>query len=439
MNLMIDVAEPDSNSIFITGDTYLQSDFWAEEPCSDEVKAIISESGLSLTNLEAPLQSGNPVKKYGSNLSVSENTIEKISRCGFDAVSLANNHIMDYGSQGLRQVIDACTAENVETFGAGEDQDTAFAPLIGEVNGQSVAIVGCCEFEESVATSHSSGATWSQSPKLFCHLEELSSQFDVTVLIAHGGLEYVPLPPSWWRNHLRTLSKTGIDAIVAHHPHTPQGWEIFKGTPIMYSLGNFLMYNHEWPSTSWSIGIQFVLDDGGISDVRMAFLTTSDGTVQKMNDEERTEYRKYIDASSSVIRNQGEFRSYWQEIACRLYYENTYRYQYHHRFKEYGVGHLLSFLYDPIRELDRVTKGIIGTKSRDRKRLALRDYTMTQSHRDAIQTALAIPTGVVEDAREKTPPSDIDWLFQYADGREKQPFTRRQVGRLRTLIDRIGH
>jgi len=431
-----DSPRPDADTVFITGDSLLESKFWNQQPYSDNLHDLITNSSLSITNLEAPIGGSSSIVKYGSRLSSSEGTVESIREMGFNAVSLANNHIMDHGESGLQKTLDTCEKGSLEKFGAGKDEDEAFSPLVREINGSSVALVGVSEHEGNVASRTKSGAAWSHSPKICARLESLISEHDIVILIAHGGLEYVPIPPSTWRSHLRTLSETGIDAIVAHHPHTPQGWEVFQGTPIFYSLGNFLMYKSKWPSTTWSYGVKLFID-GGINKAQIVLLEVRDGRVSRMDEATKQNYQEYLDHSSRIITDEDTYSAYWQEIAHRLYYANKYRYQYHHRFKEYGVGHLLSFLFDPIRELDRVTRGTIGTKSSQQKRLALRDYTLSESHRGTIQTGLGIRTGAVDDLRSQEVSEEIDTLLQYSDGRPDRSFTQRQTDRIRTVFNRM--
>jgi len=429
-------AYSDKNIVFITGDSLLESEFWNQQPCSDSLQSLIANSCLSVTNLEAPIASNSSVVKYGSRLSSSEGIVDSIQEMGFDAVALSNNHIMDHGKSGLCKTIEYCGSQLLGSFGAGMDEDKGFYPLVRDINGSSVAMVGISEHEGNVASGTDPGAAWSHSPKIYPRLESLVSKYDVVILVAHGGLEYVPIPPSTWRSHLRTLSQTGIDAIVAHHPHTPQGWEIFQGTPIFYSLGNFLMYNSEWPSTTWSYGIKLYINDG-VDKVQIVLLEAKDGRVSRMDEATEQNYRKYLEHSSKIISDEDAYSAYWQEIAHRLCYANRYRYQYHHRFKEYGVGHLLSFLFDPIRELDRATKGTIGKKSSQQKGLALRDYTLSESHRDAIQTGIGIQTGAVDDLRSREVSEEIDTLFQYSDGRPDRSYTQRQTDRIREIYNRM--
>ena len=66
------------------------------------------------------------------------------------------------------------------------------------------------------------------------------------LVIFHGGREYAPCPPPYVVNALRRFARAGACAVVAHHPHVPQGIEIVEGVPIAYSQGNFVF---RWAET----------------------------------------------------------------------------------------------------------------------------------------------------------------------------------------------
>ena len=424
-------------SIFLAGDCYLGSSFWNEQPHSTNLKRDVRSTDLAITNLEAPLKSDTPAAKYGSNLYTSEEKVAIIRDAGFDAVSLANNHVMDFGVDGLTSTIEGCEDVGLAPFGAGHTEHDAFEPFRTTLGTQSVAVLGVSEHEGNLAEGENPGAAWIRSGELRERLRAVAEAHDLTVLIAHGGLEYVPLPPSSWRRQLRDLATTGVDAIIAHHPHTPQGWEVYRGVPIFYSLGNYLMYKEKWPSTWWSYGVELVVRDGEIQDVNVILFSVRNGRLCHLTGEKGQTNWEYLVRTSEIIQRDESYPAYWQEIAHRLYRHGGYRYQYHRSFMKYGSGHLLSGVYDPIDELDRVTRGVVGSDARREKQLAVRDYIMNASHRDAIQTAIGLETGAIEDERTSQVQSELDELFETADGRPDRSFLQRQEERLKTVISRI--
>jgi hypothetical protein len=73
-------------------------------------------------------------------------------------------------------------------------------------------------------------------------VRELRPSVDIVIVVAHAGREHVPAPPPYLQKAFRTIARSGVDIVVGHHPHVPQGIEIFDGVPLVYSLGNFVFY-----------------------------------------------------------------------------------------------------------------------------------------------------------------------------------------------------
>ncbi len=435
---MTSCEESNLPRILFTGDTALTSDYWKDPACSSQLIEYIEESDLAVTNLEAPCRTQDRADKFGPTMSISLSEIESIRNLGFDAVSLSNNHIRDYGSTGVGKTIRECTKAGLQTFGAGKTKSEAFQPLEAAISDLTIGIVGISEHEESIVDEHRSGAAWAYDAELVKYLNQWSSEYDLTFVVAHGGLEYIPIPPASWRSHLRILAETGVDAIISHHPHTPQGWECHQGTPIYYSLGNFLMYNSKRPSTQWSYGVDIRLNSSGIESVNPVVFSARGGVVNILSEKSRKhKHNQYLERSSAIIQNDTDYSEYWMDIAIRLYSETGYRYQYHDRVKEFGTGHLYSLLSNPVLEFDRLTRGIVGSEAYREKELALLDLIQTQSHRDAIQTALKFKTGSSTNMSPDEVKDQLDELFSYSDGTHEKGFAEKQMERLTIVLTRL--
>lgn len=426
-----------SNSVFFSGDVLLQDDYWNSPPCSDTVTEFIRSKNLAITNLEAPVKTNFPIEKFGTNLSLTTTTIPTLDQLGFDAVSLSNNHIRDYGSDGVIETTKECNKHGLKPFGVGTDSSDAISPLKYCIDGCSIAVFGLSEHRVSIATPDRSGAGWIYEAQIYDRIEAASKEFDITIIVAHGGLEYIPIPPETWRSQLRSLAEVGADGIISHHPHTPQGWEIYKETPIFYSLGNFMMYNSNRPSTQWSYGVNINLNESGENTFSPVFFSVNDGEVDFMSDDEVATYESYLKQSSTIIADEELYHGYWQEIAERLFYKSNYRYQYHDRLTEYGVGHLRSLLSNPVLEIERLTRGVTGTKANREKALAILDQLQCPSHTDAMRTALEVEAGMLEDKRTREQQRELDRLFEISDGTQNETFVEKQLNRISTLLNRF--
>ncbi len=129
------------------------ADIWAG------ISAPLASADLRIANLECPLSDKqNPLPKSGPVLSAKPDCAKGISAAGFDALTLANNHIMDHGGEGLADTLAACADAGIQTAGAGENLAAASAPLVVEAAGIRVAILAFAENEFSAAGRDRPGA-----------------------------------------------------------------------------------------------------------------------------------------------------------------------------------------------------------------------------------------------------------------------------------------
>lgn len=203
---------------------------------------LVSQADLGICNLEAPLCHEHlaPIIKAGPNLRASPSISASIKEIGFNIACLGNNHCMDYGWKGLRETLEACQQNGIETIGAEESEDKALQPIIKSINGIKFGILNAGEVEEAKATFQKPGAASIFSEQFYGQLKSLRKTTDVVVTIIHAGCEYVELPAPYVRERYHKIADLGSDIIVAHHPHVGQGIEYYNGTLIAYSLGNFL-------------------------------------------------------------------------------------------------------------------------------------------------------------------------------------------------------
>ncbi|MXZ62907.1 MAG: CapA family protein [Chloroflexi bacterium] len=160
---------------------------------------------------------------------------------GFDAVSLANNHALDYGPVGLADTIDALDRLGVTHFGAGEDAAGAVRPLVIEARGWRLALLGFSAVRSSVfAGAAEPGVAEASVDAVQAAVEAADSDADAVIVAFHFGTEYDATPT----REQRTLAHAAVDAgatlVVGHHAHTLQPWDRRGDALILYGLGNFV-------------------------------------------------------------------------------------------------------------------------------------------------------------------------------------------------------
>jgi len=157
---------------------------------------------------------------------------------------MANNHTRDFDDESLAHTLDHLHAAGVLTVGAGMSEDEAARPALLEVRGVRVAVLNCAEGEECRSRQGGPGGYGFEPEVLADQVLALKDcgAAQVVVVIVHGGREHTPLPPPYMVDGLRLIASAGADAVIAHHPHVPQGIEMLDQVPIAYSLGNFCFW-----------------------------------------------------------------------------------------------------------------------------------------------------------------------------------------------------
>ena len=248
-------------NLLITGDfcpigrvkEYLDNDNIAT--IFEEFKPYTEDQDLVITNLECPVtNSETKITKTGPALKSDPKSIQLLREGGFNLVNLANNHIYDYGYDGLKDTLDHLKNGGIDYLGAGLTKEEVVKPFIYTKNGFKIAILNFCENEWS--TIHQDhGANPIDAIKNYNSIKKISAEVDRLIVISHGGHELFPYPSPKMKALFRFYVDAGADAVINHHTHYFSGYEIYNEAPIFYSLGNFLFDNQNTRDPLWHRGL----------------------------------------------------------------------------------------------------------------------------------------------------------------------------------------
>jgi hypothetical protein len=425
-----DTTNNETWSITLVGDCIYQ-DGMASDPVGAELRERIDGSDLSLVNIEAPVSvDRDPIEKSGPAKESARSAPQVLASAGFEVACLANNHIMDFGPEGLRATQQACTETGIETVGAGENIDEALSPLsvsIGENDDNTdFAIINVCEQEFGIADDEP-GTGWVSHPTVEQRIEQANETNDIVLVVAHGGIEYVPFPPAGRQQTLRSFIDSGADAVIGHHPHVAQGWEVYDGSPIVYSLGNFLFDQSTRPSTSWGLAVTLSGDGSSCTGFTPVLTDQRDGRVYEMDDPES--HRTHLQQVSEIIEDRDALRAHWQELAARVFEQR------------YSGWLRTGTAAGPIQSL-RNPRAALGSETwnateRQTEMLTLLNVVRNESHRDVIETALSVKTGNVADRRTPEIRQTVRDLLSWTEDRPvyDRPSLPERV--VRTLMRKI--
>lgn len=209
-----------------------------------KIKNILEDSNVIFCNLETPItDSDSPLeleKEFVFKLPTRFSPILKT--LGFNLISLANNHIMDYGHSGLMETLSILDYYGIGHSGAGEDLDSAIKPAVINVNGYRIGLLAFSMTLPSsfYASDSMPGTAYPYEPIFKNSVGSSSSSFDFTIVSFHWGGEALDTTRSYQRIYAHKAIDYGADLVVGHHPHVLQGFEFYKKGLIAYSLGNLV-------------------------------------------------------------------------------------------------------------------------------------------------------------------------------------------------------
>ena len=210
---------------------------------------FFKKSNLVIANLESPLGLvGNSVEGK-CPLCGNPGWANVLKESGISILSLANNHMMDYGLEGLFSTMTALEEAGIQYVGAGADKAAANKPLFIENKGIRLGILGRTGVIVSspcYAETGRPGVAFLDVDEAREGIRECKAQSNITIIVLHWGVEEYSYPSPRQLSIARELISAGADIILGHHPHVLQGLEKIDGRLVAYSLGNFLFNNIEW-------------------------------------------------------------------------------------------------------------------------------------------------------------------------------------------------
>ena len=205
---------------------------------------LVGEQDIACCDLECPIYISNQteIPKRGPSDYNEEKCLERLSLAGFNMVTMANNHIMDYGKRGLENTINKLKDNgHFRYIGAGmtENEIYRIEKIQDEENKIVIGIISVAE--TSFGTSHNGnpGCARFLGRKMEELLRRGKKECNYLIVVCHGGAEELNVPLPEFRDVYKSFIDIGADLIIAHHPHVIQGREIYAGKEIYYSLGNF--------------------------------------------------------------------------------------------------------------------------------------------------------------------------------------------------------
>ena len=232
---------------------------------SPELIQMMQQAELMCLNNEFTYSTnGSPMKGKAYTFRANPSRVSVLQEMGVDIVTLANNHVYDYGKQAFLDTLTTLNNAKIDYFGAGKNLKEAMSPVYYEIDGKTIAFVGASRAEKNKmtpqATDTTPGILRCYDTALFLQaIREADANADFVIAVVHWGTEYSTKLEDAQLTTGKAYLDAGADAIIGGHSHCLQGMEFYNGKPIIYSLGNYWFNSRTLDSML--INLRFYGDD----------------------------------------------------------------------------------------------------------------------------------------------------------------------------------
>lgn len=306
------VADTDTIRLAFVGDLLLGASVETtmrkqglEYPFSGALEYLTSPD-LTAGNLENPITTrGIPAENKQYVFKGSPDLLPPLKEAGFDIVSLANNHTLDQGTEGLLDTIAHLKEAGIANVGGGNDDTEAFTPVVLEKNGIKVAYLSVSrvvpEGSWKADKNHPGVAEAYDSTRAVAAIAKAKQEADLVVIMVHWGVERADQPVEHQTTLSRQFIDAGADLVIGSHPHVMQGFEQYKGKWIAYSLGNFIFNVTATPRTKETGVLDAVCTKGGECNLTLHPMVADQSRPAPVEPEKAKELTDYLTSISQAF------------------------------------------------------------------------------------------------------------------------------------------
>jgi len=337
---------------------------------------VFRGNDLNITDLECPLTtSGSARPKIGPHQKAHPDCIAILHEADIHLAAMANNHIMDYGSEGALDTMNLCKSKNINTVGIGRTPSEASKPFSVLIKGKRIAVLNFADSEFLTAPDDSVMCNPIDPLRFFYDLREARTNHDYLIVILHAGNEFYELPSPRMKKLCRYIADLGADVVLTHHTHAYSGYEIYNSKPIFYGLGNFI---YDWPgkrNIRWNSGylVRLLLSDKIDFEIIPLKQNNEKPGLSHPDAGETKAFTEELDRMNQIIADEKLLESEFDKYCNSLYpmYDS---------YIEPYFGKYITALSN---------RGLFPKFMTRRKRLLLLNITRCESHRDVLLRMLA--------------------------------------------------
>ncbi|MCM2421588.1 CapA family protein [Streptomyces sp. RKAG293] len=218
------------------------------EPAIGPLSKTLAAADFSMVNLETAITTRGTPQPKTYHFRTPATALDVLKKSGVDAVSMANNHAVDYGAQGLTDTLDAVKDAPIPVVGIGANEAQAYRPYLKTIRGVKLAVLAASQVQDITnqnwrATATKPGiASALEQTKLVAAVKAAKKKADVVVVYLHWGTEGQSCPGPEQKSIAAKLAAAGATAVVGTHAHVMLGSGMLRQTYVAYGMGNLLWY-----------------------------------------------------------------------------------------------------------------------------------------------------------------------------------------------------
>ena len=339
-----------------------------------ELLSLWNAADMHILNLEVPItDKEDPIAKCGPNLIAPTSTMKGIKALNPTLISMANNHILDQGIQGLRSTEELLNRNDISFIGAGNNLNDASKPYIVQRDGLKIGIYACAEHEFTIATANTPGANPFDPLESLDHIVTLKAECDYVIVLYHGGKEHYRYPSPYLQKVCRKMAQKGADLVVCQHSHCIGCYETYNDSTLVYGQGNFLFDDSD--SEFWQTSLLIRLSISDKLHIDYIPIVKAMSSVRLADDKTAEDILAAFHQRSCEILKFGFVEQQYQQFAKDNYLS------YVSQFAAFGKW---------LSRIDRrLLNGMLAKRKYNKKQsLAIQNYIECEAHRELVLAGL---------------------------------------------------
>lgn len=225
-----------------------------------DARSLFEKRDFIFVNLECALtDSENEIPKFGPHLKAPKETAHVLKSLGVDCCGLSNNHVFDFGIEGIEDTLKALKEASIDYTGFGDNYEDSRKNYTIEKNGERICLIAVCEHEYSYALEDRMGSRPYDEYDTMEDIREAKKHHDRVIVLYHGGKEHCRYPSPRLRKLCRAMARNGADVVLCQHSHCIGAYEQYENCHILYGQGNFHFVRPDIERDSWhtSLAVEY--------------------------------------------------------------------------------------------------------------------------------------------------------------------------------------